>query len=837
MAKIDKNNLGYLGFDYQVRLIAQILTDRKFGESIIDIVDANYFEDQYLRIIVATIKDAKKNDDIIPDVESLRFRLLDGVSDDVLRKYVISQLNNIKKADLNDTFKVQDIAMKFCKQQELKKSIKEINKIIDKGVLDEYEKCENILRKALEHGDNKDDGIDVCENIDAVLADDFRNPIATGIKGLDEIMDGGLSKGELAVILAALGVGKAQPLTSKILTPNGWTTMGEINVGDDVISRDGNPTKVLGVYPQGVRPIYRISFNDGTHTLCDEEHLWSVNSINKRHRTTKKNGKNVTLPPDNSYSVIKTIDMVDNLTFGKNKQLNYKIPNVEPVNFTKKNVIINPYVLGVLLGDGCISKTNQPNFVTKDLDIIENVKNRLEKEIKITELFRNIEKEENGELVLVKRSLFKVSIKNIKPELINLGLYGCKSDTKFIPSEYLINDVKGRVELLQGLVDTDGYIDGHRIEISTVSEQLSNDIKELVLSLGGRVSISKKQGSYKKNGVKIITKNYYRISFSLPNNGIKPALCNRKINKFNPRTKYSNNKFIKSIEYSHDEEAKCIMVDNPEHLYVTDDYIVTHNTTALTKIANTAKNLGYNVLQIFFEDMPMVIQRKHLACWSGYNLSDLNLHKDELKVLAKTKDEEPGKLKLKKFSSHGTTIPMIRQYIRKLIAQGFRPDIVLLDYIDCVIPSKHHDDINAGEGSVMREFEAMLGELNLAGWTAIQGNRSSIKSEVVEADQMGGSIKKAQIGHFIMSIARTLDQKDNGTATMAILKSRFGRDGMIYQNIRFDNGRIIIDMGENKTGKSHTEVKKETEANQQQRLNALLDAKKSRENTLNTETV
>jgi replicative DNA helicase len=470
MAKIDKNSLGYLGFDYQVRLMAQILTDRIFANSIIDIVDPNYFEDPYLRIIAATVKDAKREDDIIPDVGSLEFRLLEDVKDDIQRKYVIAQLQKIKEANLNDTLKVQDIAMRFCKQQELKKSVKEIQKIIDKGNLEDYEQCEAILRQALEHGDNKDEGIDVFHNIDEVLSDDFRNPIRTGIKGLDEVMNGGLSKGELAVILAPFGVGK---------------------------------------------------------------------------------------------------------------------------------------------------------------------------------------------------------------------------------------------------------------------------------------------------------------------------------------------------------------------------------TTMMTKIGNTALFDGKRVVQIFFEDMPKVIQRKHLACWTGYPLNDLGIHKEQIKQMtidmineSKQKGSN-GSLILRKFPSDGTTMPMIKQYLRTLIAKGLRPDIVLLDYIDCVVPSKHYDDVNVGEGAIMRQFESMLAELDIAGWTAVQGNRSSIKAEIVEADQMSGSIKKGMIGHFIVSVAKTLDQKEAGTATMAILKSRFGKDGLIFQDIVFDNSRIQIEMGENKKGaRTQTEYKKDTEETNQARINSVLEAAKTRKSVI-----
>ena len=144
-------------------------------------------------------------------------------------------------------------------------------------------------------------------------------------------------------------------------------------------------------------------------------------------------------------------------------------------------------------------------------------------------------------------------------------------------------------------------------------------------------------------------------------------------------------------------------------------------------------------------------------------------------------------------SSDGTTIPHIKQYLRKIISSGIKPDIVFIDYIDCIQPTKHFKDEYSGEGNVMRQFETMLSELDIAGWTAVQGNRSAIGADLVEANMMGGSIKKGQIGHFILSVAKTLDQKEEGRATLAILKSRFGRDGVVFDDIVFDNGTLIID--------------------------------------------
>jgi hypothetical protein len=160
-----------------------------------------------------------------------------------------------------------------------------------------------------------------------------------------------------------------------------------------------------------------------------------------------------------------------------------------------------------------------------------------------------------------------------------------------------------------------------------------------------------------------------------------------------------------------------------------------------------------------------------------------------------------------------------------------------LDYIDCVEPSKKFTDINAGEGSVMRQYETLLSEFEIAGWTAVQGNRSSIKADVVEADQMGGSIKKGQIGHFIVSIAKSLDQKEAGTATMAVLKSRFGRDGIIFTDIRFDNSRIQIDLGDSRGGRTYSEQKEDKKVGEKKHLNNLMDAMQNRNSALNQDKV
>jgi replicative DNA helicase len=250
-------------------------------------------------------------------------------------------------------------------------------------------------------------------------------------------------------------------------------------------------------------------------------------------------------------------------------------------------------------------------------------------------------------------------------------------------------------------------------------------------------------------------------------------------------------------------------------------------STLLTKISNHAFNLGYNVLQIFFEDNPKIIQRKHITLWTEIAPDLLSLHKDKvMKKVQDIKENAPNKLILKKLPSDTLTMSQIKNQIRKMMAEGNKLDMVVLDYIDCVVPDKNLGDEWKSEGSVMRGFEAMCHELDLVGWTATQGNRSSISSEVVTTDQMGGSIKKAQVGHVIISVAKSLQQKEMNLATIAITKSRIGKDGVVFENCKFDNEMLVIDTEQSVTFLGLEEQKVEKN---KVRIKELLDRRQQKE--------
>ena len=451
-------NFDYLGSSFQVQLLNQIIVDKDFGRSIIDVIEQQYFENKYFKIIIQMIKEYHTKYEHVPTFDTLEQITKAELQQELASKIVLDTITKIKEVQIEGSQFVQEKALKFCKQQELQKAITKAQKVIDGGEFESYDKLEELVREALQVGEREDGMADVFANLDDVLNEDYRHPIPMGIPGIDRLLKGGLAKGELGVILAPTGVGKS---------------------------------------------------------------------------------------------------------------------------------------------------------------------------------------------------------------------------------------------------------------------------------------------------------------------------------------------------------------------------------TFLTKIANHSFNLGYNVLQIFFEDNPKIIQRKHITLWTKVHPDELSNKKDE--VMDKVREIQgkmENRLILKKLPSDTLTMLQIKNQLRKMIADGVKLDMVVLDYIDCIVPDKNLGDEWKSEGSVMRGFEAMCHELNLVGWTATQGNRSSISSEVVTTDQMGGSIKKAQVGHVIISVAKTLQQKEMKLATIAITKSRIGDDGIVFENCKFDNGMLEIDTESSVTFLGLEEQKEE---NNRQRIKDLLEKRKQRE--------
>lgn len=347
---------------------------------------------------------------------------------------------------------------------------------------------------------------------------------------------------------ASKGTGKDQPKTLIIETPTGPRMWGSIKADDYVFALDGTPTKVTKTYDQGIQQTYKITFDDGSYTYCGQNHLWSVQGQSERSK--------------NIFNVLTTQQIIDRgvrIKNGKWKGRQFEIPLHDSVQFPKAVQSLDAYVLGIWLGDGCRTRG----------------------------IFTGTDEEVKTEIIsrgyyLGKDYQQSRTIYGITPLLENLGILNCYSYQKFIPDSYKYASIKQREDLLSGLMDTDGTVDKNgAMEFDTTSEQLAKDVVWLIRSLGGNAFIkaSVKKPFYYKNNHKILGKDCYRVTVRLKKN---PFLIKRKADRFTEPKNKSQLRYLKryidKIELDKIEETMCIEVEHSSHCYLTNDFIVTHNT-------------------------------------------------------------------------------------------------------------------------------------------------------------------------------------------------------------------------------------------------------------------
>lgn len=795
MAQANKTNLGFLGETFQYKLIHEFMENHAFFEDLSDILDQNMFTDPNLKTFVGVMKNYFVRVGSAPDYDMMEIELR-GIShsDKEIETY-LAIIEKLKNTQMNGVDRIKEIAVKFFRQQNIVKTANEILRIAGKGEDNEYDRCVSLLNDAMTQGVHNDFGECVFDHLNETLSDDYRIPIPTGIDKIDETLEGGIGKGELGIIIGPSGFGKAQPLSSRILTPYGYKLMGDMKVGDKVIGSDGKAHMVSGIYPQGKRPIYKVSFSNGTSCECDIDHLWNVNSLYQRCGKkyipgVSKNKNDKRYAPDYSFKTLTLREIIDKGILKRNStKYNFKVPVVKPIEFAQRELKFNPYLVGYYMGDGSFSRASI-TVGKGDKEFLENVLNPILKE-DLHIFYRE------------KRNIYQFDIVGKTKKLLKeefLPIY--HSDNKFIPKEYLFNSKENRIALLQGLMDSDGHANNNgSCEFSSKSKQLALDVQFLVRSLGGFASISEDNSSYvsSKTNMRINCGKRYRLTISMCDETIPLFRMERKQSRVKYRTKYADSIFITNAEYIGEKEAQCIMVDSDEHLYITEDFIVTHNTSLTTAMASHAALSGFKVLQIVFEDRVKQIQRKHIGRLTNIEAKDLS-KKENIDYVKETikKFQDDGtlgnNLRIVKFPSGEKTARDIKRFIIKLTNSGFKPDLVIVDYFECLA---HESDKNITnefekEGKTMRLFEAMVGELNIAMWIPSQGTKDSINLELVTMDKIGGSVKKAQIAHIILSIARTVEDIANNKATVAILKNRAGKSGKVFNNVGFNNGTCRI---------------------------------------------
>lgn len=378
-------------------------------------------------------------------------------------------------------------------------------------------------------------------------------------------------KANMALIDGIWGSGKAQPLDSEVITPDGIKHMGDLSVGDYVCTPDGKTAPIIGVFPQGEKNIVKVTFSDGSSTECCEDHLWKTHSSQQRNyrKKIKKSRETHSSPKDPSILTAKEIK--ETLFANKRGDLNHMIPMTNPVFFTEKKLPLHPYVMGALLGDGSFRWGNI-SLTTEDPEIVEKINKNLPENC----LCRVI-KSDNIEYKFVDEKATWCRKNKVKEIVENLDLYKKYSYEKHIPENYKFSSVEQRIELLRGIMDTDGTTSGSHTAMCTTSYQLALDVKFVVESLGGTSKISTKHPTYTHNNQKLKGRTAYNVVVKMPKD-INPFYLNRKANLWIPPTKYPPRRYISSVEYIGIKNCQCIAIDSEDHLYLTNNFIVTHNT-------------------------------------------------------------------------------------------------------------------------------------------------------------------------------------------------------------------------------------------------------------------
>jgi phosphate starvation-inducible PhoH-like protein len=375
-----------------------------------------------------------------------------------------------------------------------------------------------------------------------------------------------MAAGTIEVAPLAYMRGRAQPYDAKVLTPNGFMPMGTLRVGDLVIGSDGTPTPVLGVYPQGRKPVYRVTTQDGASTIACGEHLWAVRTPDDRRRGTSR--------------TLETQEMIGHLRWSHAHR--FELPVVQPVEMEPDEVPLDPYALGMLLGDGCLTTATTPSFATSDPELAIALQNAVD-DIEVVHkgaydyTLRHVNGGRGG-----------LRIANPVTEAVReLGLAGSRSATKFVPQVYLHNSSDVRLSVLQGLLDTDGGPVSQRgrscrVQYCTTSPRLRDDVTFLARSLGGVVYSRVRPAEGRRPGRALGRDVFYRadayvLDIRLPE-GVQPFRLDRKRRAYDAAGGGRPMRFIDSIEPVGEQETLCIQVAAQDSLYVTDDFLVTHNT-------------------------------------------------------------------------------------------------------------------------------------------------------------------------------------------------------------------------------------------------------------------
>jgi len=350
------------------------------------------------------------------------------------------------------------------------------------------------------------------------------------------------------------------------------SSIGECNIGDRIFGDDGKLTTIIGKYPQGRKSQYKITLADGRNFICGIGHLHQICYLQSK-----------------KVRIVDTQFLLDHYISKRNKPEQCYILTAKPTNYTQKEHYINPYLLGILIGDGSLT-TNSIRITSDDIELINKCNSVCPDNYHIIKL-----RHQSYSIKMIN----KEHISKLRVEIERLKL-NTTSYFKHIPAEYIYDNYDNRLELLKGLMDTDGTIDKKgRNEFCTTSLQLATDITKLCRSLGMKIKVTDRITRFTdKNGNKKDGHISYRIMIFT---NINIFYLERKSirTKYNPVYDHSYKTAITDIEQVEDAESTCISVDNKSQCFLTNDYIITHNTTLLYKLSTA--------LAIFYDNISVCI--------------------------------------------------------------------------------------------------------------------------------------------------------------------------------------------------------------------------------------
>ena len=493
---------------------------------------------------------------------------------------------------------------------------------------------------------------DIFCSAEDLLAHEEELCVIPSTPSIDYRLGGGILEGSVVLIRSLAKVGKMQPLDSVVYTPTGPVKMGDTYVRQEICTENGSTCTITNIFNHENKDVYKVTFSDGTSTECGLEHLWQV-SRNNRIK--------------NSPTVTMSLQAILDEGLRYNDRFRFCVQLTEPVHFKADNSLeIHPYVLGCLLGDGSLT-ANSIVLTSADQQIIDNCNKFLDADYYF--------KQSSTDPICFRLNSNR-NINKYKQYLINLDLMGKNSHDKFIPQKYLFNSIENRIYLLNGLLDTDGGVTINEngtsnIEYSTVSSQLAKDVQWLVQSLGGIATIKERYTSYDKE--KYFKSYRLKIRF---NDAKFAFLLSRKKNKIKPRTKGPLTKKIVSVEKTRTTNCRCIEVDSPTHLYLTDEFTVTHNTLTALEIARNALKQGRYV--VFVDTEVRLTGKKYFIYNEFLSNPKFKLIKADIKVNGKTEF-----LSGEKIYSDIITMMKLPKYTGA---------VYIVDSISCVITKECIDD-------------------------------------------------------------------------------------------------------------------------------------------------